>query len=101
MHGQDHWKQILQINTTEGVKDILTNFMLIDEDDLKGAKLKHSPKEATAAKNMYIALWKSFVCSIKLVMQTYADNNEIDGPALLCHLLWQYTGTAESVIRTY
>eukprot|EP00957_Ditylum_brightwellii_P009075 685976-Ditylum_brightwellii.AAC.1 len=34
-------------------------------------------------------------------MQMYADNNKIDGPALLYYLLRQYTGTAESIIRTY
>eukprot|EP00957_Ditylum_brightwellii_P012318 930669-Ditylum_brightwellii.AAC.1 len=34
-------------------------------------------------------------------MQMYAKNDKIDGPALLYHLLRQYTGTAESVIRTY
>eukprot|EP00957_Ditylum_brightwellii_P009582 722593-Ditylum_brightwellii.AAC.1 len=50
---------------------------------------------------MYIALWKSFACPIRTAIQTYANNNEIDGPALLYHLLKQYTGTAESVIRTY
>eukprot|EP00957_Ditylum_brightwellii_P025363 1918767-Ditylum_brightwellii.AAC.1 len=101
MHRQAHWKQILHINTTEGVKDILTNFMLIDEDDLKGARLKCSPKEAAAAKNMFITLWKSFACPIKTAMQMYTDNNEIDGPALVYHLLRKYTGTAESVIGTY
>eukprot|EP00957_Ditylum_brightwellii_P024790 1873427-Ditylum_brightwellii.AAC.1 len=83
MYEQVHWKQIIQISTTEDDKDILTIFMLIDENKLKGDRLKHSPEEATAAKNMYIALWKSFTCPIKMVMQTY------------------YTGTAESVIRTY
>eukprot|EP00957_Ditylum_brightwellii_P135068 10298027-Ditylum_brightwellii.AAC.1 len=51
MHGKAHLKQILQMSTTEGIKDILTNFMLIDEDNLKGARLKCSPEEATAAKN--------------------------------------------------
>eukprot|EP00957_Ditylum_brightwellii_P116046 8853297-Ditylum_brightwellii.AAC.1 len=50
MHGQVHWKQILQNNTTESTKDILNDFMLIDENDLKGAKLKCSPNKATAAK---------------------------------------------------
>eukprot|EP00957_Ditylum_brightwellii_P032984 2500890-Ditylum_brightwellii.AAC.1 len=44
MHRQAYWKQILQINTTEGTEDILTDFMLIDEDDHIGARLKHSPK---------------------------------------------------------
>eukprot|EP00957_Ditylum_brightwellii_P079061 6012886-Ditylum_brightwellii.AAC.1 len=34
-------------------------------------------------------------------MQTYANNNKIDGPVLLYHLLRQYTGTTESIIRTY
>eukprot|EP00957_Ditylum_brightwellii_P020944 1578835-Ditylum_brightwellii.AAC.1 len=33
-------------------------------------------------------------------MQTYANNKKIDGPALLYHLLRQYTGTAESFIIT-
>eukprot|EP00957_Ditylum_brightwellii_P052410 3974508-Ditylum_brightwellii.AAC.1 len=65
MHGHAHWKQILKINTTECFKDISTNFMLIDEHDLKGARLKCSSDKATAAKNMYIALWKSFACPIK------------------------------------
>eukprot|EP00957_Ditylum_brightwellii_P176650 13454987-Ditylum_brightwellii.AAC.1 len=101
MHGQAYWKQILQINTTEGVKDILTDFMLIDENDLKGARIKHSTKEASAAKNMYIAPWKSFAYPIKMAMQTYTDYNKINAPALLYHLLRQYTKTAESVIRTY
>eukprot|EP00957_Ditylum_brightwellii_P149787 11407218-Ditylum_brightwellii.AAC.1 len=50
---------------------------------------------------MYIVLWKSFTHPIKTVMQMYADNNEIDGPVLLYHLLRQYTGIADSVIRTY
>eukprot|EP00957_Ditylum_brightwellii_P149036 11347729-Ditylum_brightwellii.AAC.1 len=36
-----------------------------------------------------------------MVMQTYADNNKIDGLAFLYHLLGQHTGIAESVIRTY
>eukprot|EP00957_Ditylum_brightwellii_P027943 2111133-Ditylum_brightwellii.AAC.1 len=50
---------------------------------------------------MYIALWKSFVRPIKTATQTIADDNKTDGPALLYHLFCQYTGTAESVIRTY
>eukprot|EP00957_Ditylum_brightwellii_P159378 12131890-Ditylum_brightwellii.AAC.1 len=50
---------------------------------------------------MYIMLWKSFALPIKTAIQTYANNNEIDGPALLYHLLRQYTGTSESAIRTY
>eukprot|EP00957_Ditylum_brightwellii_P099153 7552073-Ditylum_brightwellii.AAC.1 len=36
-----------------------------------------------------------------MMMQTYANNNKINGPALLYHLLRKYTGTAESVIRIY
>eukprot|EP00957_Ditylum_brightwellii_P051019 3868709-Ditylum_brightwellii.AAC.1 len=50
---------------------------------------------------MYIALWKSFACPIKIAMQTIADDNETDSPALLCHLLCQFTNTAELVIRAY
>eukprot|EP00957_Ditylum_brightwellii_P153963 11718747-Ditylum_brightwellii.AAC.1 len=50
---------------------------------------------------MYIMLWKSFAQPIKTAMQAYADNNEINGPALLYYLLRQYTGTAESASRTY
>eukprot|EP00957_Ditylum_brightwellii_P116902 8917715-Ditylum_brightwellii.AAC.1 len=34
-------------------------------------------------------------------MQTFADDNETDGPALLYHLLCQCTDMAESVVRTY
>eukprot|EP00957_Ditylum_brightwellii_P005646 431086-Ditylum_brightwellii.AAC.1 len=37
MHGQSHWKQTLHIVTKSGVKFILTNFMRIDEADLKEA----------------------------------------------------------------
>eukprot|EP00957_Ditylum_brightwellii_P042109 3189467-Ditylum_brightwellii.AAC.1 len=45
MHGRANWRQILQINTAKGIKDILTNFILIDEQDFKGARLKHSLEE--------------------------------------------------------
>eukprot|EP00957_Ditylum_brightwellii_P062669 4756920-Ditylum_brightwellii.AAC.1 len=75
--------------------------MLIDEADLNKAQKKHSPKESTTAKNMYIALWKSFARPIKTAMQTIANDNKTDGPALLYHLLRQYTDTAGLVIRTY
>eukprot|EP00957_Ditylum_brightwellii_P108370 8267148-Ditylum_brightwellii.AAC.2 len=34
-------------------------------------------------------------------MQTIANDNKTAGPALLYHLLHQYTGTTELVIRTY
>eukprot|EP00957_Ditylum_brightwellii_P000465 35947-Ditylum_brightwellii.AAC.1 len=50
---------------------------------------------------MYIVLWKSFERPIKTTMKTIADDKETDSPALLYHLLCQYTGTADSVIRTY
>eukprot|EP00957_Ditylum_brightwellii_P107028 8166131-Ditylum_brightwellii.AAC.1 len=75
--------------------------MLIDEADLKEVQKKSSPEESTAAKNMYITLWKSFVHPIKTAMQTIANDNETDCPALLYHLLCQCAGTAEPVIRTY
>eukprot|EP00957_Ditylum_brightwellii_P010040 757642-Ditylum_brightwellii.AAC.1 len=75
--------------------------MLIDEADLNEAQKKCSPKEFTAAKNMYIMLWKSFTRPIKTAMQTIINDNKTDGPALLYHILRQYTGTAESVIRAY
>eukprot|EP00957_Ditylum_brightwellii_P173008 13171759-Ditylum_brightwellii.AAC.1 len=101
MHGQSHWKQILHIVTKSGIKFILTNFMLIDGADFKEVQKNRSPEESTTAKNMYIALWKSFAHSIKTAMQTIANDNKTDGPALLYHLLCQYTGTAELVIKTY
>eukprot|EP00957_Ditylum_brightwellii_P050869 3858003-Ditylum_brightwellii.AAC.1 len=100
MHGQSHWKQILHIVTKSSVKFILTDFMIIDEADLNKVQKKCSPKESTAMENMYIALWKSFTYPIKTAMQTIADDNKTDGPALLYYLLYQYTGTAELVIRT-
>eukprot|EP00957_Ditylum_brightwellii_P149484 11383627-Ditylum_brightwellii.AAC.1 len=62
---------------------------------------KHSPEQSTAAKNMYITLWKAFAHPIKTAMQTIANDNETDDPALLYHLLCQYTVAAELVIRTY
>eukprot|EP00957_Ditylum_brightwellii_P046391 3521417-Ditylum_brightwellii.AAC.1 len=48
--------------------------------------------------NMYISMWKSLACPIKTAMQMNAGSHNTDGPALLYHLLWQYTGTANSVI---
>eukprot|EP00957_Ditylum_brightwellii_P079887 6075908-Ditylum_brightwellii.AAC.1 len=69
--------------------------MLIDEADLKEVQKKCSPKESTAAKNMYIVLLKSFAHPIKTTMQTIANDKETDGPALLHHLLCQYTGMPE------
>eukprot|EP00957_Ditylum_brightwellii_P033997 2574792-Ditylum_brightwellii.AAC.1 len=50
---------------------------------------------------MCIVLWKSFAHPIKTAIQTIDNDNETDGPALLYHLLCQYTGTAKLVIRTY
>eukprot|EP00957_Ditylum_brightwellii_P047418 3601864-Ditylum_brightwellii.AAC.2 len=60
MHERSNWHQIIKINTSKGVKDILTNFMLIEEDDLKGACIKRTPKKKFAALNMFVAIWKSF-----------------------------------------
>eukprot|EP00957_Ditylum_brightwellii_P164028 12488960-Ditylum_brightwellii.AAC.1 len=60
--------------------------MLIDEADLKEAQKKCSSKESTAVKNIYILLWKSFAHPIKTTMQTIADGNRTDGPALLYYL---------------
>eukprot|EP00957_Ditylum_brightwellii_P109020 8316462-Ditylum_brightwellii.AAC.1 len=31
-------------------------------------------------------------------MQMHANSHNTDSPALLCHLLWQYTGTADGII---
>eukprot|EP00957_Ditylum_brightwellii_P093450 7116873-Ditylum_brightwellii.AAC.1 len=100
MHGRSHWYQILKINTAKGVKGILTDFMLIEEDNLKGACIKCTPEEKFAVLNMFVALWKSFARHVKTTMQTIADKHECNGPALLYHLLWHYTSIAESVIRT-
>eukprot|EP00957_Ditylum_brightwellii_P135200 10309432-Ditylum_brightwellii.AAC.2 len=75
--------------------------MLLDNEDLKLARMKQSLEEVTVAKNMHIVLWKSFACQIKITMQTVPGNNKTDGPALLYHLLHQCMATAESVIRTY
>eukprot|EP00957_Ditylum_brightwellii_P003512 266019-Ditylum_brightwellii.AAC.1 len=48
---------------------------------------------------MYISLWKPLACPIKSAMQMHANSHNTDDPALLYHLLWQYTGTADSIIR--
>eukprot|EP00957_Ditylum_brightwellii_P061458 4664980-Ditylum_brightwellii.AAC.1 len=48
MHGISHWHQILKINTVKGVKDVLTNFMLIKEDNPKGACIKRTPDKKVA-----------------------------------------------------
>eukprot|EP00957_Ditylum_brightwellii_P211548 15366307-Ditylum_brightwellii.AAC.1 len=60
MHGRSKWHHILKINITKGVRDILTNFMLIEEDNLKGACIKRTPHEKVATLNKFSALWKSF-----------------------------------------
>eukprot|EP00957_Ditylum_brightwellii_P138731 10575098-Ditylum_brightwellii.AAC.1 len=101
MHGRSHWRQVFYIVTAKGIKDILTNFMLIDEANLIQARLKRTPEEKAVTKNMCITLCKLFVRPIKTAMQMYADDNETDGPAPLYHLLCQYTSMVESVIRTY
>eukprot|EP00957_Ditylum_brightwellii_P047486 3606447-Ditylum_brightwellii.AAC.1 len=51
MHGRSNWHQILKINTSKGVKGILTNFMLIEEDNIKGTCIKCTPKEKVAVLN--------------------------------------------------
>eukprot|EP00957_Ditylum_brightwellii_P135616 10341218-Ditylum_brightwellii.AAC.2 len=60
MHGKFHWHQILKINTAKGVTYVLTNFMLIEEDNLKGACIKGTPNKKVAALNTFVVLWKSF-----------------------------------------
>eukprot|EP00957_Ditylum_brightwellii_P012187 920877-Ditylum_brightwellii.AAC.1 len=91
MHRRSNWHQILKISTSKGVKDVLTNFMLIGEDNLKGICIKRSPDKKVAALNMFVALWKSFARHVKTMMQTVTDEHECDGLALLYHLLWHYT----------
>eukprot|EP00957_Ditylum_brightwellii_P024232 1828059-Ditylum_brightwellii.AAC.1 len=75
--------------------------MLLEDEDLKRARTKRSSDKATAVKNMYIVLWKSLACQIKTAMKIITDDNKEDDLIFLCHLLCQYTGTAELVIRTY
>eukprot|EP00957_Ditylum_brightwellii_P037446 2832602-Ditylum_brightwellii.AAC.1 len=87
MHRRSHWLQILKINTAKGVKDVLTNFVLIEEDNLKGACIKRTPDKKVVALNMFVALWKSFAQHEKTTMQTIADKHECDSPTLLYHLL--------------
>eukprot|EP00957_Ditylum_brightwellii_P033657 2551112-Ditylum_brightwellii.AAC.1 len=47
---------------------------------------------------MYISMWKSLDCPIKIAMQMHANSHDTDGPALLYHILWQYTDTTNSII---
>eukprot|EP00957_Ditylum_brightwellii_P096948 7382969-Ditylum_brightwellii.AAC.1 len=72
--------------------------MQITEDDLKMSKSRCNQEQVQAATNMYISLWKSLTHPIKTAMQMHADNHNTDSPALLYHLLQQYTGTANSII---
>eukprot|EP00957_Ditylum_brightwellii_P002448 187977-Ditylum_brightwellii.AAC.1 len=83
LHGRSNWCQILKINAAKGVRDILTNFMLIEETDLKGDCTQCTPDEKVAALNMLVALWKSFTPHVKTMMQAFAENHECNGPALL------------------
>eukprot|EP00957_Ditylum_brightwellii_P074034 5625416-Ditylum_brightwellii.AAC.1 len=56
MHGRSNWHQIHKINTAKGVKDILTNFMLIKEDNLKGACIKRTSYEKVVALNIQLQM---------------------------------------------
>eukprot|EP00957_Ditylum_brightwellii_P014113 1063992-Ditylum_brightwellii.AAC.2 len=60
MYGQANWHEILHTSTDKGVNNILTNFMLLEDEYLKRVRSKRSSVKATAAKNICIALWKSF-----------------------------------------
>eukprot|EP00957_Ditylum_brightwellii_P082739 6291060-Ditylum_brightwellii.AAC.1 len=90
MHGRSNWHQILKINTSKGFKDALTNFMLIEKDNLKGACIKCTPDKKAATLNMCVVLWKSFIQHVKMTMQTIADKHECNVPTLLYHLLRHY-----------
>eukprot|EP00957_Ditylum_brightwellii_P047561 3612740-Ditylum_brightwellii.AAC.1 len=83
MYGRANLSQILHIITDKGIKEILTNSMLIDQADLKGARRKHSPGEKAATKNMHIALWNLFVYPFKIMIQIYANDNKTEGPTSL------------------
>eukprot|EP00957_Ditylum_brightwellii_P178826 13621474-Ditylum_brightwellii.AAC.1 len=56
MHRRSNWHQILKINTSKGVKVILTNFMLIEEENFKGACIQRTPNKKVAALNMFVTL---------------------------------------------
>eukprot|EP00957_Ditylum_brightwellii_P038372 2900749-Ditylum_brightwellii.AAC.1 len=100
MHGRGNWKSILQINIADkGVKDILANFMLINQEVLIGDRCTCSPDDTIAKKNMYVAVWKTFSYNTNTVMQIYGNNIKTNGAALLHHLLIIYTGISESVIK--
>eukprot|EP00957_Ditylum_brightwellii_P083775 6367653-Ditylum_brightwellii.AAC.1 len=76
MHGRSNWCQILKVNTSKGFKDVFTNFMLIEEDNLKGACIKCTPEEKVSTLNMFVALWKSSAQHVKTTMQTVADEHK-------------------------
>eukprot|EP00957_Ditylum_brightwellii_P064499 4894877-Ditylum_brightwellii.AAC.1 len=86
------------IPTPSGNRDLPTDFMQITNNDIKLSKANRNPDQNRAATNMYILLWKSLVRPVKTVMQVHANSHDTDSPALLYHLLRQYTGTVESVI---
>eukprot|EP00957_Ditylum_brightwellii_P091958 7001766-Ditylum_brightwellii.AAC.1 len=98
-HSRASWKALTMIPTANDTKDLLTDFMQITEDDLKLSKSGHNQEQVQAATNMYISLWKSLTRPIKTAMQMHANSHDTDVPALLYHLLWQYTGTANSIIH--
>eukprot|EP00957_Ditylum_brightwellii_P039166 2962204-Ditylum_brightwellii.AAC.1 len=83
MHRKSNWRQILKINTSKGVKDVLINFMLIEEDNLKGACIKCTPKEKVTALNMFIALWKSFAQHVKMTLQTVTDEHKCNVQSII------------------
>eukprot|EP00957_Ditylum_brightwellii_P147484 11230930-Ditylum_brightwellii.AAC.1 len=56
MHRKYKWHQILKINTAKGVKDILTNFILMEEHSLKGAHIKLTPNEKVVMLNIFVTL---------------------------------------------
>eukprot|EP00957_Ditylum_brightwellii_P139907 10661215-Ditylum_brightwellii.AAC.1 len=97
-HSRASWKSITTIPTPSGNKDLLTNFMQITEGDIKLSKANRNSDQNRAATNMYILLLKSLARPVKTAMQVHANSHNTDVPALLHHLLRQYTGTAESVI---
>eukprot|EP00957_Ditylum_brightwellii_P115326 8794305-Ditylum_brightwellii.AAC.1 len=83
------------IPTPSGNRDLLTNFMQITDNDIKLSKANRKSDQNRAATNMYMLLWKSLVRPVKTAMQVHVNSHDTDGPALLYHLLQQYTGTTE------
>eukprot|EP00957_Ditylum_brightwellii_P084582 6431816-Ditylum_brightwellii.AAC.1 len=93
------WKSLTTIPMANNTKDLLTDFMQFTEDNLKTSKSNCNQEQVQAATNMYISLWKSLAHPIKTAMKVHADSHDTDSPALLYHLLWQYTGTANNIIH--